>query len=172
MSEKDKYLALFVKNSHHLFNFVLTLVPNYSDAEDILQESAQIMWKKFDNFQEGTNFLAWARQIIRFKVLNYYRTVKKEFSLDEEILDRISTESIKASKYANERKAALTGCMSKLPGTDLELIKLRFHESLSVQEIARQSSQSAHTLYKRISRIYVLLQNCIQRTLVEWGLEL
>lgn len=38
MSERDAYLALFVKHSQHLFNFILTLVPNYSDAEDILQE--------------------------------------------------------------------------------------------------------------------------------------
>lgn len=169
MSERDAYLALFVKHSQHLFNFILTLVPNYSDAEDILQESAQIMWKKFDTFTGETNFLAWARQIIRFQVSNYYRTVKQEYKLDEHIVDKLSLAQQEASKYAGERKAALTGCMSKLPPVDLELIKLRFYKSISVREIAKRSNRSVHTLYKRISAIYVLLQSCIQRTLIEWG---
>jgi RNA polymerase sigma-70 factor (ECF subfamily) len=171
MSGKDGYLALFVKHNHHLFNFVLTLVPNYSDAEDILQESAQTMWKKFDTFEEGTNFLAWACQIIRFKVSNYYRTVKQDYKLDDGIIEKLSIVYHEREKHAIERKAALTGCMSQLPQADLKLIKLRFYQNITVQEIARRSNRSVNTLYKRISTIYVLLQSCIQRTLIEWGVD-
>jgi RNA polymerase sigma-70 factor (ECF subfamily) len=171
MSDKDEYLGYFVKNSHHLLNFVLTLVPNFSDAEDILQESAQVMWKKFDTYQKGTNFLAWARQIIRYKVANYYRTVKQEYRLDDDILEKLSSAQQEASKFAGERKAALTGCLAKLAPADMELIKQRFYDGITIHQIARQSNRSAHTLYKRVSTIYVSLQNCIHRTLVGWGLD-
>lgn len=170
MSKKDEYLALFVKHNHHLFNFIMTLVPNFSDAEDILQESAQIMWKKFETYEKDTNFLAWARTIIRFKVLNYYRTVKKEYRLDEDIVEKLSTAQQEASKHSNKHKAALTGCLSKLPPVDQNLIKLRFYERVSVKDIAKRTNQSVHTLYKRISAVYVLLQNCIHKTLREWEL--
>ena len=41
------------------------------DAEDVLQEANLVLWRKFDQYQEGTNFFAWACQIIRYEVLKY-----------------------------------------------------------------------------------------------------
>ena len=33
------------------------------DAEDILQACRLTLWKQFETFEPGTNFLAWARKI-------------------------------------------------------------------------------------------------------------
>lgn len=171
MPKKDQFLQLLLNNDHHLFNFILTLVPNYSDAEDLLQETATTLWNKFDRFEQGTNFMAWARKTARFKVCNYYRTKKQEFRLEEDILDTLSEVTSKSESLFREKKAALSGCLEKLRPTDKKLLQMRYYQRISIPKIAAKIERSPHSLYKRISTIYRLLQTCIQRTLITWGSE-
>jgi len=166
MSKKDEFVGYFIKYQQHLFNFILTLVPNYSDAEDILQKSASIMWDKFDTFDSSTLFLTWARKIVRFNISNYYRTKKNEYRLDDDLLERLCSVHQEASVYFEEQRAALKICMSKLDRTDRHLLELRYYQRVSVQDIARKLNKPAHLLYRRISMIFVSLQRCITRAMM------
>lgn len=166
MSKQDLFLKLFLKNEQHLFNFILMLAPNYSDAEDLLQESASTMWSKFDSFEQGTNFMAWARQIARFKVSNYYRSKKIQFRLDEITLDALSEAASQSSQLLNDKKAALTFCLKKLQPTDRELLQMRYFQRYSIPTIAKKTNRSPHTLYRRMSAIYLLLQNCVRKAII------
>lgn len=168
VAKKDQFLKIFLRNERHLFNFILTLVPNYSDAEDLLQETASILWKKFDSFEQGTNFMAWAHKIARYKVSNYYKTKKKQFNLDDDILDALSEAASQSSKLFSERKAALEICLKKLQPMDIKLLRMKYYQRISIPKIAEEMERSPHTLYKRISTIYRLLQACIQKTIVAW----
>ncbi len=154
-----------------MFSFIITLVPNYSEAEDLLQETASLMWQKFDTFEPGTNFWAWARQIARYKISNYYRTKKQEFRLDEDLLDHLCAANEKVTQNLHERRAALTGCLKKLNPEDSKLIHRKYFQKESIADIARQTDRSLPTLYKQMSFIYFLLQSCIRKTLLAWGLE-
>jgi len=168
MAAKDQFLKIFLQNERHLFNFILMLVANYSDAEDLLQETASTLWSKFDNFEQGTNFMAWASQVARYKVSNYYRTKKKELALDDGVLDVLSKAAGHASKLLAERKAALSVCVRKLQPTDQELLEMRYYQRLSIPKIAQKLQRSAHTLYKRMSIIHRLLHACMQKTVNAW----
>jgi RNA polymerase sigma-70 factor (ECF subfamily) len=46
-----------------LLAYVLTLHPDRSEAQDILQETNVVLWQKIDEFRDGTNFKAWAFRI-------------------------------------------------------------------------------------------------------------
>jgi len=39
-----------------IYAFILFLLISPSDADDILQETLTVMWKKFDEFESGTSF--------------------------------------------------------------------------------------------------------------------
>lgn len=168
MAKRDLFLKVFLRNESYLFNFILTLVPNYSDAEDLLQETASTLWSKFDTYEQGTSFVAWACQIARYKVLNYYRTKKKELKLDEDMLDTLSEASDKASRAFNERKAALSICLKKLQPTDQKLLQMRYYNRISIPEISEKIRRPTNTLYKRMSAIYRLLQGCVTKTVLAW----
>jgi len=47
-SNKDDFISLFLSNQRRIFTFILMFVPNRSDAEDLMQETASWMWKNFD----------------------------------------------------------------------------------------------------------------------------
>ena len=57
---REEFIKLFTKYQRRVFLFILSQVPNPVDAEEIHQEANVIIWRKFDRFELGTNFLAWA----------------------------------------------------------------------------------------------------------------
>jgi RNA polymerase sigma-70 factor (ECF subfamily) len=165
--EQNDFLKLFVKHNRRLFAYVLTMIPNHMDAEDVLQETAGILWSKFAEYETGSNFYAWARQIARYKVLEYYKR-KKAVLVEVELLDRIQAASEPILDSIDERMAALRGCLKKLKPQDARLIHARFHENTTLKETAARTNQSVHTLYKRMAYIYTVLQVCIKKTLLTW----
>lgn len=169
MDTKGQFLAIFLKHEHHIFNFILMLVPNYSDAEDLLQETATTLWSKFNDFQQDTNFLAWSYQVARYKVSNYYRTKRREFRMDDSILDSLSSVAAKSGLLSEERKSALSMCIRKLPENDQNLLHMKYFRRLSIPKVSERLGESKHTLYKRISVIHHLLHACVQKTINAWG---
>ena len=167
MCLKDDFLISFVKHNKQLFGYILTLVPSHADAEDILQETTCLMWDKFEEFEKGTNFLAWAKKIAKNKTLEYYRTKKKSMYINIELLENIYEKH--QTENLEEHMAALRGCLGKLEENDLKLIQLRFQNGITIKEIAENTDRSVHTLYKRMSCLYTLLQSCVRKTMAAWG---
>src|SRR5437870_13081465 len=65
------FLRLFLQNERRLYAYILTLLPNRSDADDVLQEASMVMWDKFDDEHPPDNFAAWGCRISYFKVLDF-----------------------------------------------------------------------------------------------------
>ena len=76
MKPKDNQ-EVFVRNLTNcqpsLYAYILSLLPNRDDANDVLQDANLVMWRRSAEFAEGTNFLAWAYKIARYKVLSHHR---------------------------------------------------------------------------------------------------
>ncbi len=68
-----------------------TSIPSYTvtaDAEDILQLTKLQLWHIFDQFEQGTNFLAWARQVAFYQMLNFRRAEKvRHLPLANDVLE-------------------------------------------------------------------------------------
>src|SRR5262245_16549035 len=72
--DKSKlFLRLFLQNERRLYGYILTLLPNRADADDTLQEASLAMWDKFDAKAPPGDFLAWARRVAYYKVLDFYK---------------------------------------------------------------------------------------------------
>ena len=67
----EEFMALYSGHQRRLYLYVMTLLPASVDAEDVLQETNLVLWRKFDQYLPGTNFFAWACQITRYEVLKY-----------------------------------------------------------------------------------------------------
>src|SRR3954447_23725953 len=65
------FLRLFLQNERRLYAYILTLLPNRADADDVLQEASLVMWDKFDAEQPPIDFAAWGCRIAYFKVLDF-----------------------------------------------------------------------------------------------------
>ncbi|NLK41754.1 MAG: RNA polymerase subunit sigma-70, partial [Planctomycetes bacterium] len=55
-SKSCEFVQLFLMSQRRIYGYVMTLVPNVSDADDIVQETASVMWTKFGEYEPGTDF--------------------------------------------------------------------------------------------------------------------
>ena len=66
-SDECDFGRLFVQHEARIYGYIRSLVVHRADAEDLLQETASMLWQKFHEFQPGSNFLAWAMSVARFQ---------------------------------------------------------------------------------------------------------
>ena len=119
------FIDLFSQHQRQLHLYVLSLVFEAADAYDILQDTNLVLWEKFDSYQLGTNFLAWARKIAFHRVLRFREAkTKRMTSLDPHVLESLaSTTSGQALEVLTARQDALEGCLDKLRQEDRKLIE-------------------------------------------------
>src|ERR1051325_7550913 len=57
---QQQFLSLFLRSEREIFRYVAVLVPNVSEAEDIVQQTAIALWEKFDAYDPSQPFTPWA----------------------------------------------------------------------------------------------------------------
>jgi len=148
--------------------FILSLVPNRDDAEEILQETNLVLWRKFDEFQPGGDFRAWAFRVAYNKVKAHYeRTGRDRLRFGEKALERLA--DLAASEQSDgdptELLELLRQCKEQLSEADLDLITRRYEPGATAASVARQVGRSIAAVYKAVVRIRRTLHDCIERAL-------
>ena len=69
----EAFTRLLLQNQKRIAGLIYSLVPQGADADDVMQETCAVLWRKFGEFGLGTDFGAWALRIARFQVMSYYR---------------------------------------------------------------------------------------------------
>jgi RNA polymerase sigma-70 factor (ECF subfamily) len=167
----DEFVSLYMENSLRLRAFVRTLVPIQADAEDVFQETSRTLWAKFDQYQSGTNFLAWADSIAHFKVLEYRRLkARLPLNMNDQVFDLIAAELLQApAEDDRQYLRALTECLQLLPPRDRELIDSRYRSGQTTKAAAAALSRSVDAIYRSLRRIHRVLFECIQRRIAKEG---
>lgn len=167
----ENFLRLLIGNQQNIYSFILAMVHNRNDADDILQETITIMWRVFKEYQPGTSFVAWGISIARNMVLKFFeknRYSKLKFSADiEKEIGSITIKTLESGEY---RIDALRNCLKKLDIQNLGLIRLHYEEGRPLKQIATERGISTHSMYRVMGRIHKLLQQCIHKALLPEGL--
>lgn len=162
----DDFITLLTSFQPKLYACILSLHPDRTAAHDILQETNLTLWHKAQDFEAGTNFLAWASRIARYHVLNYRRKVKRDRlvfddSLFEELCERQANRAEDAVEYAE----LLQKCLKKLPEEQYSLVAERYAPGGSVSAAATRRNQSAGSISQSLYRIREALLNCMSERL-------
>jgi RNA polymerase sigma-70 factor (ECF subfamily) len=160
------FLELLTTHERALSLYVHSLVPGDAAAEDILQQTKMILWKHYDDFEQGTNFLAWARKTAFHQILTHRRQKKRgHLSLDEVALEALGTAVSELAGDVSARHEALRACVAKLPLEHRQLIQLRYFEDLEIDQVADRLKRTAGAVYRALSRIRMGLMECVERQL-------
>lgn len=164
------FLGLLLESQVNIHAYILSLVPNYADADDILQQTFTLMWEKFDDFEIGTNFVSWGVRIAHFRILEYWKKRKKDevvFGNDfvHEMVPMIEAED----KHTSDRIEALKRCLKKLSDRARELVKLRYHDGMRVKDMSNRMGLTVPNIYKSLARINGTLLACVERVVKQVG---
>lgn len=166
----EGFIRSFTQSQRALYLYLLPLVGNPADADEVLQETNLVIWAKWHQFEEGTNFLAWSRAIARLEVFRFRRSRHHKLALLEEgLLDQVARRAEVVSDEIDLRQEALTECMEKLRPRDRELIRLRYAPGANGDQVAQKLGRPANSVYQSLSRIRRVLLECVNHRLAEAG---
>ena len=158
------FLRLLTTHQRSIYLYIRSLCANPADVDEIQQQTAMVMWEKFDQFTEGTNFKAWAFRIARFEVFNHRSRQKKGgVRFSDALIEGLAREAESQSRWAEQRASALHECMDRLSSADRTLIQKRFGAGASGRAVAQQLGRSVRWVYKAVSRIRKQLIACVDR---------
>lgn len=161
------HFVVMLTGAHdRLLGYLLSLLGRRHDAEDVLQKASLTMWRKFDTFEMGTDFLAWATTICFYEAKNFQRLVARTpRCFEESLLTLLAAERAADIRHQPARLAALEECLDALPAKDRELLDAVYVHNAPIAELARALERAPQTLYNRLNTLRRLLAECVTRRL-------
>src|SRR5262249_47529354 len=168
MAETDPslFVRLLLQHQNDLLRHILPLVGRLEDAQDVLQETATALWRKFDQYDPRQPFLPWAKRFARNEVLMYHRKRRRYTFLTPELIETLVGRQSEHDQQAHQRRRALQNCFEKLPEADRLLLDQRYGAPGStIRQLAAETGETANVLYKALARVRRQLLDCVNRTL-------
>ncbi len=161
-AEKHRQFAeRLVRNQQRVFRYVVSLVPNRADAEELFQQTCLTLWECWDRYDPALDFFPWACGIAHNHVRNFRR--KREHAqvqLHADVLELLAQRSLELQQREDDRLAALQDCLAELTDGNRHVIE-GYYGGRTVQEIANQRSTSPNAIYKLLDRVRRALHDCV-----------
>jgi len=167
-SRTAEFVQHFSRSAQRLYAYVLTMTGHDPAADDVFQEVCKLAWEKFDQFQPGTDFLAWTCRIAFFCVMNHRRKKSKApLPFSDAFFNAIDAELVEMASTSDARMRALADCYGKLSQRDRDLIDRRYAPDATTRQVAEQIGRPLSTVYRMLDRVHTALMRCVERTLSE-----
>ncbi len=164
--EEREYVALLADHQSMVRGFVISLMPGVPGADDVIQETNQLLWKKRKDFELGTNFKAWALRIARFQVMAHLKTARRQrwVTLDDTTAELMATElETRLEPEREERRLlALKTCLGKLGDAERDMLLRRYWKNQRLQDFCAITGLSLSNIKITLFRLRAGLKRCIQ----------
>lgn len=165
-ADPSLFVRLLLHHQNALLRYILPLVGNLDDAQDVLQQTALALWQKFGQYDPARPFLPFARQFAHNEVLMHHRKQRRYTFLTSELIDTLVEQQEERELSREQRHRALQTCIEMLPEADRLLLDERYSETgKTIQQLASETGQKANVLYKTLARIRRQLLDCIRQKL-------
>ena len=172
IDQQREVQKLFVANVSAIRGFILTLLSNRDEADDILHEVFLVVMKKADDFELGTKFLSWAFTVSRFTIMDQVkrRSTRRMVPLGQDVIEMLA-DAAPDQAYSDEYIKALHQCVDALSPAAKRMIKLRYNEGMKPARIAEDLDLTPATVYVSLSKARALLKKCVSKRMQLGGIQ-
>jgi len=163
INKKEQLTVLWVKSQPSIFSYILSAIPNFYDAEDLLQRVAVISVQKYDQYDPHKSFVSWAIGIARNEILNYRKENFRKKMISIEAINSLSEVVIEeaTTSMPGEIETALALCLSKVKSKWKKIVEFRYLREYKPNRIAQQLNMSENAVLIALFRIRKALRECI-----------
>jgi RNA polymerase sigma-70 factor (ECF subfamily) len=162
--QAEQFAALWTAAQPTIAGFVRMLIPDYQQADEVLQRVAVTLVRKFDHYDQARPFAAWAIGVAKYEVLYYRRERATDKHLfGDEIVDQIASRYAVVAEDADPVRDALRYCLEQLKGRSKNVIELRYRRGMKSNAIAEEMSLSSGAVRMLLCRVRETLRHCIER---------
>jgi RNA polymerase sigma-70 factor (ECF subfamily) len=166
-SRAAQFMDCLAASQSRVFGYIFTLVPHRADAQDIYQQTVMVLWQKFDQFELGTNFTAWALKSAHFEVLTYRRaSVRSKIEFSDEVVAKLAESQDMIAATTNDKLAHLRDCLQRLRDKDRTLVERVYLEQMPVRKLAAALGRTSQSICNSLRRIRTTLLECVDRKLL------
>jgi RNA polymerase sigma factor (sigma-70 family) len=167
---QERSVGLLLSHRAMLLGYVASIVRDPDLAEDVFQNVALVVLDKAGCVERDEEFPVWARRVARLESLAALRKRRRSPELlDQSVLELLEDEWSAGDAGPAPARKALRECVEKLSPYAQKLIRLRYVDGLSGQDVAECLNRSANTVYVALSRTYRHLAGCVERRLAREG---
>ncbi len=163
MNDSERFTREWTRTQPVVASYIGAVVRDFNSAEDLLQEVAVVLLKRFNEYDPARSFTGWALGIARHKIHESQRGANDCLIGDPDVLDALSQAHEELSPEFERRAAALRECLALIKGRALTLLNLRYDKSLKPQAIALEMGMNAGAVRVMLSRTRQTLHDCIQK---------
>ncbi len=160
---QQQFLSLFLRSEREIFRYVAALVPNVTDAEDIVQQTALALWQKFDAYDPAQPFTPWACRFALNKARQWIeRRQRWQALLDHGLAEELARRRQELQPEFERRLSRLETCLEQLPPKQRSLVLSYYYQRVDVQSLAEREGRSVAATYKMLQRIRETLRRCVE----------
>jgi len=164
MEPPAEFIAQFTRSQRVLHTYILSLVWNPAEAEDVLQETNLAIWQKAGEFDPARPFLPWAMRFAQIQTMSWLKKRRRQQVVLGDRFVAMLADVVTVEQSALERRlAALADCMNKLGPDQRALVWKRYEPGGSVRAMAAADQIPSKLMSDRLRRIRLSLLACIER---------
>ena len=162
----EQFVRQLSDHQSRLYAYVFTILGDPDPVADVLQDTNVTLWRKANEFIDGTDFGSWAKRVAYFEVLAYReRRSRDRHVFDNELLREVADEAAQQTDAMGADLFALQRCMERLSQVDRALVEARYAPAGSVRKLAEQRGKSPNAISLALYRIRNELADCIEESL-------
>ncbi len=171
--DQQAFASLMQRYKKPVYHMILKMVRNVDDAEDLTIEAFAKAFKNLHKFKKDFTFSTWLFRIATNNTIDFIRkkrldTMSLNTSFKDDNGDAVTIdvqdknlnpqeEAIKAQKIA-----LVQMFVNKLPAKYQRLVKLRYFDELSYEEIARELEAPLGTVKAQLHRARELMYELVK----------
>jgi RNA polymerase sigma-70 factor (ECF subfamily) len=168
--DQERFTRLWTQAQPAIAGYVGALAPDAHAADDLLQDIAVALLRKFPDYDPQRPFIAWAMGIAKVQLLTLRRDrARAALRFRPETIESLAEIWQELMPEVDERRLALGECLKRVTGRGRELLTLRYEQALEPQEIAARLGLAAGAVRVALARVRTALHECIDRRLNEAG---
>lgn len=165
-SAEERIVGLIARHQPDIHRYVLSLLPDRMLADDVVQETNLVLWRKAAEYDPGRPFLPWALTIAWYQVKAARRDSGRDRHVfDDSLVETLAAEHPGADVSGADLASALEHCLGELSEKQRGLILARYAPGASVRHLAAERRQTPTALSLALMRIRKALETCIERKL-------
>jgi RNA polymerase sigma-70 factor, ECF subfamily len=160
----NSYALLVKRHQKPIYNLMLRMTGSEQDALDLTQETFLRAYEKLEKFDPSASFFPWLYTMGLNLARDFLRRAKRSPVESYELDDNLSMDIEQDDRLADkiDGQEVLEG-LQTLPLDYREALLLRFHEGLSVSEVAYALGLSLSAAKMRIHRGLLKLRQMLKK---------
>lgn len=161
--DKDAFMQLYQQQYQQLYTFGCRVHARQELVKDCIHEMFCELWNKRHHLQQVSNSRAYLCTYLKRKILKEIQIVNPTIfntsdGINADMVEPSYEEALVQLQTDEESKAKLQQVLNRLTKTQAEIIKLKYYEGLTYEQIATILQVQPRTIYNQVYEALKLLR--------------